>query len=61
MKLVPEAVAEVVYFKAEAEYTTTEKADTVKEEYIMVVVDAEAEMEESVRIIQVTYVAYRTL
>ena len=59
--MVPEAVAEVVYFKAEAEYTTTEKADTVKEEDMMVVVDAEAEMAKAVIIIQVTYVSYRML
>ena len=52
MKLVTKAVAEVVNFKAEAEETMTEEADAIEEEDMMAVVDAEADMEEAVVIIQ---------
>ena len=54
MRLVYEAVAEVVNFKSETEYTTTEEADAAEGEDIMAVVDAEAVMSEAVGIIQVT-------
>ena len=54
MKFVSEEVTEVVDYKAEEDDTMTEDADTAKEEYIMAVVDMEANMAEAVGIIQVT-------
>ena len=54
MKLVSEAVPEVVHFKVEAEYTMAEEADAAEEEDMMAVVDAEADMDEAVGIIKFT-------
>ena len=52
-------MAEVVYFKAEADDTILEEADEVEEEYMMEVVENEADMTEAVGIIQVTDGEYR--
>ena len=57
MKLVPEAVAEVVNFKAYSDNNTAREAGGFEEEYIMVVIDAESNMEEAIGIIQVTDVS----
>ena len=53
MKLVPEAVAELVAFKAEAEDTMAEEADAFEEEGMTAVVDVEADMAGAAGIIQV--------
>ena len=52
MKLVSEAVAEVVDSKAKSKDDTTEEAKADEEEYMMAVVDVEADMAEAVGIIQ---------
>ena len=52
MKLVPKAVEKVVDHKAED--TTAEVVETVKDEGMMVVVDAEPNTADTVRIVQVT-------
>ena len=52
MKLVSEAVEDVVNYNAEAQDTTLEELDAAEEEDMVVVVDVEADMAAVVGIIQ---------